>query len=259
MPCATSPSVSSTRRFLTPLACVLQGVSTCMPSVTWCGRPWGPRTSCFARPWSIWNRCSNGWSSAAIAKTLPRAGSAGRCMRSPTTRSLLRRKQSSCCKPCSPPGRIRPFSPSPMPCGLLRSSPRNIKRCAPNRASYASPSMKACAGIRPHGWRAASPPARSMSADLPFPRDSGSDSCSPPRTWPNPDAYDLGRDLRKQVGWGYGVHACVGRVLAQLEAQALLGEFARRVSRIEIAGDPVPWMTTIGHGPARLPIRLYGD
>jgi 4-methoxybenzoate monooxygenase (O-demethylating) len=80
-----------------------------------------------------------------------------------------------------------------------------------------------------------------------------------PRAWPNPDAYDLGRDLRKQVGWGYGVHACVGRVLAQLEAQALLGELARRVSRIEIAADPVPWMTTIGHGPASLPIRLYGD
>jgi 4-methoxybenzoate monooxygenase (O-demethylating) len=80
-----------------------------------------------------------------------------------------------------------------------------------------------------------------------------------PRAWPHPDAYDLGRDLRKQVGWGYGVHACIGRVLAQLEAQALLGELARRVSRIEIAGDPAPWMTTIGHGPARLPIRLYGD
>jgi 4-methoxybenzoate monooxygenase (O-demethylating) len=80
-----------------------------------------------------------------------------------------------------------------------------------------------------------------------------------PRAWPNPDQYDLKRDLRKQVGWGYGVHACVGRVLAQLEAQALLSELVRRVSRIEIAGDPEPWMTTIGHGPARLPIRLYGD
>ncbi len=80
-----------------------------------------------------------------------------------------------------------------------------------------------------------------------------------PRAWPDPDRYDLDRDLRKQVGWGYGVHACVGRVLAQLEAQALLSELARRVSRIEIAGDPEPWMTTIGHGPARLPVRLYGD
>jgi cytochrome P450 len=80
-----------------------------------------------------------------------------------------------------------------------------------------------------------------------------------PRAWSDPDRYDLKRDLRKQVGWGYGVHACVGRVLAQLEAQALLAELARRVSRIEIAGDPEPWMTTIGHGPAKLPIRLYSD
>jgi cytochrome P450 len=79
-----------------------------------------------------------------------------------------------------------------------------------------------------------------------------------PRAWPNPDQYDIGRDLRNQVGWGYGVHACVGRVLAQLEAHVLLSEMARRVSRIELAGDPEPWMTTIGHGPARLPIRLYG-
>jgi cytochrome P450 len=80
-----------------------------------------------------------------------------------------------------------------------------------------------------------------------------------PRAWPDPDQYDLGRDLRKQVGWGYGVHACVGRMLAQLEASTLLTELAHRVSHLELAGEPEPWMTTIGHGPAKLPIRLYGD
>jgi cytochrome P450 len=79
-----------------------------------------------------------------------------------------------------------------------------------------------------------------------------------PRAWANPDEYNLRRDLSQQVGWGYGVHACVGRVLAQLEASTLLSALARRVSRVEIAGDPEPWMTTIGHGPAKLPLRLYG-
>ena len=73
----------------------------------------------------------------------------------------------------------------------------------------------------------------------------------------DPDRYDISRDLRNQVGWGFGVHACVGRALAQLEAQALLSELARRVARIEPAGEPEPWMTTIGHGPAKLPVRLY--
>jgi 4-methoxybenzoate monooxygenase (O-demethylating) len=80
-----------------------------------------------------------------------------------------------------------------------------------------------------------------------------------PRAWSHPDRFDLSRDLKKQVGWGYGVHACVGRVLAQLEASTLLTEVARRVARIEIAGEPEPWMTTIGHGPAKLPVRLYAD
>ena len=80
-----------------------------------------------------------------------------------------------------------------------------------------------------------------------------------PRAWSDPDQYDLGRDLKKQVGWGYGVHACVGRVLAQLEASTLLTEIAHRVARIEIAGEPEPWMTTIGHGPAKLPIRLHAN
>jgi cytochrome P450 len=77
-----------------------------------------------------------------------------------------------------------------------------------------------------------------------------------PRAWPDPDRYQISRDLKKQVGWGYGVHACVGRAFAQLEAHSLLTEIARQVDRIEMAGEPEPWMTTIGHGPARLPIRI---
>jgi hypothetical protein len=80
-----------------------------------------------------------------------------------------------------------------------------------------------------------------------------------PRAWEKPDQYDMGRDLKKQVGWGYGIHACVARVLAQLEAHVLLTEVARRVARFELAGQPTPWMTTIGHGPARLPVRLYAN
>lgn len=80
-----------------------------------------------------------------------------------------------------------------------------------------------------------------------------------PRAWENPDRYDMSRDLKKQVGWGYGVHACVGRVLAQMEAHVLLSELARRAARIEIAAEPTPWMTTIGHGPAKLPLRLYAQ
>lgn len=77
-----------------------------------------------------------------------------------------------------------------------------------------------------------------------------------PRKWQEPDRFDIRRELRGHVGWGYGVHACVGRVLALLEADALLGALIEHIERFEPAGEPVPWMTTIGHGPAKLPVRI---
>jgi cytochrome P450 len=77
-----------------------------------------------------------------------------------------------------------------------------------------------------------------------------------PRKWDQPDRFDIGRNVRGQVGWGAGVHMCVGKTLAQLEADAMLGAMTRRIARFEAAGEPEPWMTTIGHGPARLPVRV---
>jgi len=78
-----------------------------------------------------------------------------------------------------------------------------------------------------------------------------------PRKWSDPDRFDVQRDNRGHVGWGYGVHSCVGRVLAGLEADALLGAVVKHIERFEPAGEPEPWMTTIGHGPEKLPVRFF--
>lgn len=78
-----------------------------------------------------------------------------------------------------------------------------------------------------------------------------------PRRWQDPYRFDVTRPNAGHLGFGFGVHACVGRVLALLEAEALLGAVAEAVDGIEAAGPPEPWMTTIGHGPARLPVRLH--
>jgi len=77
-----------------------------------------------------------------------------------------------------------------------------------------------------------------------------------PRQWYEPDRFDIRRDLRGHLGWGYGIHACVGRTLALLEAEALLKALIRHIERFEPAGEPEAWMTTIGHGPAKLPVRI---
>lgn len=78
-----------------------------------------------------------------------------------------------------------------------------------------------------------------------------------PRRWQDPARFDVRRSNVGHLGFGFGVHACVGRVLALLEADALLGEIAQSVKAIEPAGKPEPWMTTVGHGPVKLPVRLH--
>jgi len=41
------------------------------------------------------------------------------------------------------------------------------------------------------------------------------------------------------VGFGAGVHACVGQMIARLEAEILLSELIRKVEQMEATGDPV--------------------
>ena len=77
-----------------------------------------------------------------------------------------------------------------------------------------------------------------------------------PRFWEAPEDYRVERDTRHALGWGYGVHGCVGRVLAQTEAQALLGTLIEAVESIAIAGLYEPWMTTVGHGPSKQLVKL---
>ena len=76
-----------------------------------------------------------------------------------------------------------------------------------------------------------------------------------PRRWQDADRFDIQRDNAGNLGFGYGVHACVGRVLALLEAEAMLGAIATRIDGFESAGAVEPWMTTIGHGPASVPVK----
>ena len=57
-----------------------------------------------------------------------------------------------------------------------------------------------------------------------------------PRRWENPDVFDLGRNPSGHVGYGMGIHQCVGQHVARLESEALLTALASRVESLEIAG-----------------------
>jgi 4-methoxybenzoate monooxygenase (O-demethylating) len=77
-----------------------------------------------------------------------------------------------------------------------------------------------------------------------------------PRRWDDPDAYDVTRRTSGHVGFGAGVHMCVGQLLARLEGEVLLAALARAVAAIEIAGPVERAYNNTLRGLASLPIRL---
>jgi len=77
-----------------------------------------------------------------------------------------------------------------------------------------------------------------------------------PRRWDRADEYDITRPVAGHVGWGVGIHACVGMALARMEGECLLGALARQVTTIALAGDPIRRCNNTLRGLSSLPIRF---
>ena len=77
-----------------------------------------------------------------------------------------------------------------------------------------------------------------------------------PRRWERPDAFEVGRAVAGHVGWGVGIHACVGMALARLEGECLLTALARQAGTMELAGEPVRRCNNTLRGLQSLPVRL---
>jgi cytochrome P450 len=54
------------------------------------------------------------------------------------------------------------------------------------------------------------------------------------REFPDPDRFDVGRRPARHLGFGYGVHFCLGASLARLESRVALEEFATRFPRFTV-------------------------
>jgi cytochrome P450 len=77
-----------------------------------------------------------------------------------------------------------------------------------------------------------------------------------PRQWPEPESFDVQRKTQGHVGFGFGIHGCVGQMIARLEIEALLGAIARRGCRIEIDGEVRQLRHNTLRGFETLPVRL---
>jgi cytochrome P450 len=77
-----------------------------------------------------------------------------------------------------------------------------------------------------------------------------------PRQWSDPDTFDITRRATGHVGFGFGIHACVGMAMARLEGEAVLAALARHVRAIEPAGEPRRMLNNTLRGLETLPLRL---
>lgn len=62
------------------------------------------------------------------------------------------------------------------------------------------------------------------------------------RQYPNPDVYDITRKPRGHLGFGGGVHACLGTAIARLSVKIAFEEFHQVVPEYRRVADQLPWM-----------------
>lgn len=74
--------------------------------------------------------------------------------------------------------------------------------------------------------------------------------------YPDPFRFDVGRTPNKHLAFGFGVHYCLGAMLARMELKALFGELLPRLRSVELAGQPELMKTLFVGGLKRLPIRF---
>lgn len=79
------------------------------------------------------------------------------------------------------------------------------------------------------------------------------------RKYEHPDVFDLARASRQSVGFGFGVHVCLGMHLARMEARVAIDALLDRLPDIELAptGDQDPHIRGLAfRSPVSLPVAF---
>jgi cytochrome P450 len=77
-----------------------------------------------------------------------------------------------------------------------------------------------------------------------------------PRRWENADSYDITRRTSGHVGYGSGIHMCVGQLVARLEGEVMMAALARKVKSIEITGEVKRRYNNTLRGLESLPVTI---
>jgi cytochrome P450 len=77
-----------------------------------------------------------------------------------------------------------------------------------------------------------------------------------PRKFPDPDVFDIDRNPADHLGFGSGIHHCLGAKLARLETRVVLEELLPRVRRLRVFDPIVLRDNPTVHGPEHLFVQL---
>lgn len=73
----------------------------------------------------------------------------------------------------------------------------------------------------------------------------------------DPDRFDVGRaNARRHLGFGHGIHRCVGARLAESQLATLIGEIVARGWRVVLQGEPTRLASPFLHGFTAMPVRI---
>ena len=75
----------------------------------------------------------------------------------------------------------------------------------------------------------------------------------------NPDVFDIERDNRHQLAFGFGGHMCLGQHLAVLEVEVFFQELLPRLKHIELAAEPEGVQAIFVGGLKTMPVRYEFD
>lgn len=77
-----------------------------------------------------------------------------------------------------------------------------------------------------------------------------------PRHWDRADQFDITRSASGHVGFGFGIHQCLGQMVARMEGEAVLNALVSRVAQIRPTGPAERRLNNTLHAVSKLPVEL---
>ena len=78
-----------------------------------------------------------------------------------------------------------------------------------------------------------------------------------PRKFENSESFDLNRNPKEIISFGYGPHYCLGQYLSRLESKIAVTLLLQRFSELMPLDDDIVWTDTyFARGPKTLPVRF---